>query len=168
MQVEKKTDSYTTTQRFWKLLQPDSKEIKSVYAYAIFSCIVSLTLPLGIQAIINLIQGGQVNSAWIVLVFFVVLGIAGNGILQIFQLRITENIEQKIFTRAAFEFAYRIPKIKIEAMYNQFGPELMNRYFDVMNIQKGLSKILISISTAAIQVVFGLILLSLYHPFFIM
>lgn len=168
MELIKEAKSYTTTQRFWKLLKPDSEEIKSVYAYSIFSGIVSLSLPLGIQAIINLIQGGQINSAWMVLVFFVVLGIAGNGILQIFQLRITENIEQKIFTRAAFEFAYRIPKIKIEAMYNQFGPELMNRYFDVMNIQKGLSKILISISTAAIQVVFGLILLSLYHPFFIM
>ena len=168
MELIKEAKSYTTTQRFWKLLKPDSEEIKSVYAYSIFSGIVSLSLPLGIQAIINLIQGGQINSAWMVLVFFVVLGIAGNGILQIFQLRITENIEQKIFTRAAFEFAYRIPKIKIEAMYNQFGPELMNRYFDVMTIQKGLSKILISISTAAIQVVFGLILLSLYHPFFIM
>jgi ABC-type bacteriocin/lantibiotic exporter with double-glycine peptidase domain len=162
------TETYTTTQRFWKLLKPDSKEIRNVYAYAIFSGLVSLSLPLGIQAIINLIQGGQVNSAWIVLVIFVVLGIAGNGILQIFQLRITENIEQKIFTRAAFEFAYRIPKIKLEAMHNKFGPELVNRYFDVMNIQKGLSKILISISTAAIQVIFGLILLSLYHPFFVM
>lgn len=162
------TETYTTTQRFWKLLKPDSKEIRNVYAYAIFSGLVSLSLPLGIQAIINLIQGGQVNSAWIVLVFFVVLGIAGNGVLQIFQLRITENIEQKIFTRAAFEFAYRIPKIKLEAMHNKFGPELVNRYFDVMNIQKGLSKILISISTAAIQVIFGLILLSLYHPFFVM
>jgi ABC-type bacteriocin/lantibiotic exporter with double-glycine peptidase domain len=161
------TETYTTSQRFWKLLQADSKEIRNVYAYAIFSGLVSLSLPLGIQAIINLIQGGQVNSAWIVLVLFVVLGIAGNGVLQIFQLRITENIEQKIFTRAAFEFAYRIPKIKVEAMYNKFGPELMNRYFDVMNIQKGLSKILISISTAAIQVIFGLILLSLYHPFFV-
>lgn len=161
------TETYTTTQRFWKLLQADSKEIRNVYAYAIFSGLVSLSLPLGIQAIINLIQGGQVNSAWIVLVLFVVLGIAGNGVLQIFQLRITENIEQKIFTRAAFEFAYRIPKIKVEAMHNKFGPELMNRYFDVMNIQKGLSKILISISTAAIQVIFGLILLSLYHPFFV-
>ena len=161
------TETYTTTQRFWKLLQQDSKEIRNVYAYAIFSGLVSLSLPLGIQAIINLIQGGQVNSAWIVLVFFVVLGIAGNGILQIYQLRITENLEQKIFTRAAFEFAYRIPKIKMEAMHNKFGPELMNRYFDVMNIQKGLSKILISISTAAIQVIFGLALLSLYHPFFV-
>jgi ABC-type bacteriocin/lantibiotic exporter with double-glycine peptidase domain len=160
-------ETYTPVQRFWKLLKPDSKEIRNVYTYAVFSGMVSLSLPLGIQAIINLIQGGKVSSAWIVLVVFVVFGVALNGILQIFQLRITENLQQKIFTRAALEFAYRIPRIKFEEIHNKFAPELMNRYFDVMNIQKGLSKILISISTAALQVFFGLLLLSMYHTFFI-
>lgn len=165
--MENVKETYSPVQRFWKLLKPDSKEIRNVYTYAVFSGMVSLSLPLGIQAIINLIQGGKVSTAWIVLVFFVVFGVALNGILQIFQLRITENLQQKIFTRAALEFAYRIPRIKFEEIHNKFAPELMNRYFDVMNIQKGLSKILISISTAALQVFFGLILLSFYHSFFI-
>lgn len=161
-------EKYTPLQRFWKLLKPDAPEIRNIYFYAIFTGLVSLSLPLGIQAIINLIQGGKVSTAWIVLVFFVVFGIAISGLLQIYQLRISENIQQKIFSRAAFEFAYRIPRIKISEMYNKYAPELMNRYFDVMNIQKGISKILISISTAGIQVISGLILLSLYHPFFIL
>ena len=161
-------ETYTPPQRFWKLLKPDAREIRNIYTYAVFSGLVSLSLPLGIQAIINLIQGGKVSSAWIVLVFFVVFGIAVNGLLQVYQLRISENLQQKIFTRAAFEFAHRIPRIKVSEMYSKYAPELMNRYFDVMNIQKGLSKILISISTAGIQVLFGLILLSLYHSFFIL
>lgn len=161
-------EKFTPLQRFWKLLKPDAPEIRNIYFYAIFTGLVSLSLPLGIQAIINLIQGGKVSTAWIVLVFFVVFGIAISGLLQIYQLRISENIQQKIFSRAAFEFAYRIPRIKISEMYNKYAPELMNRYFDVMNIQKGISKILISISTAGIQVISGLILLSLYHPFFIL
>lgn len=161
-------ETYTPMQRFWKLLKPDAPEIRNIYFYAVFTGLVSLSLPLGIQAIVNLIQGGRVSTAWIVLVFFVVFGIAISGILQIYQLRISENIQQKIFTRSAFEFAFRIPRIKVAEMYNNYAPELMNRYFDVMNIQKGISKILISISTAGIQVLTGLILLSLYHPFFIL
>ena len=83
------------------------------------------------------------------------------------QLRITENLQQKIFTRAAFEFAYRIPKIKMERLYKHYAPELMNRFFDIVSVQKGLSKIIVDFSTASIQVLFGLILLSIYHPFFI-
>ncbi len=165
--AEETTTSYTPTQRFWKMVATDSKEIWNVYYYSIFTGLVSLSLPLGIQAIVNLIQGGKVSSAWIVLVIFVVVGIAINGILQIFQLRITENLQQKIFARAAFEFAHRIPRIKLDELFQKYTPELMNRFFDVLTVQKGLAKILISISTAVLQVFFGLILLSLYHEFFI-
>lgn len=159
--------TFTPTQRFWKLLKPDASEVKNIYVYSIFNGLINLTLPLGIQAIINLIQGGRVSSAWIVLVVIVVLGIAFTGLLQIFQMRITENLQQKIFARAAFEFAYRLPKIKMEALYKHYAPELMNRFFDVMSVQKGLAKILITFSSAGLQVIFGLALLSFYHPFFI-
>lgn len=41
-----------------------------------------------------------------VLVFIVTLGIAMGGYIQLMQMRITETIQQKIFTRAAFDFTY--------------------------------------------------------------
>lgn len=157
----------TPMQRFWRLLHPDRREIRNVYVYAVFNGLINLSLPLGIQAIVNLIQGGQVSTAWIVLVSVVVAGVAATGILQIAQLRISENLQQKIFARSAFEFAFRIPRIKMEAIYKHYAPELMNRFFDTLTVQKGLSKILIDFSSAMLQVLFGLILLSFYHPFFI-
>ncbi len=153
--------------RFINLLKLDKKDIRQLFYYAIFAGLVALTLPLGIQAIINLIQGAQVSSSWIVLVMLVTLGVVFQGILQLMQLRILENIQQKIFTRASFEFAYRFPKIKMEELHNYYPPELANRFFDVLTIQKGLSKILIDFPAATLQIIFGLILLSLYHPFFI-
>lgn len=153
--------------RFINLLKVEKQDITSIYLYAIFNGIISLSLPLGIQAIINLISGGQVSTSWIILVFFVIAGVAITGILQIFQLNITENIQQKLFTRSAFEFAYRIPRMKLEAVRKNYVPELVNRFFDTLTVQKGLSKILIDFSSAILQVIFGLILLSLYHPFFI-
>ncbi len=154
--------------RFWKMLKPDQKEIKNVYTYAIFNVLINLSLPLGIQAIINLIQGGRLNTSWVILVILVTVGVAMTGILQIYQLRIVENLQQKIFTRAAFEFAYRVPRIKMEQLYKQYAPELMNRFFDIVTVQKGLSKILIDFTAAGLQIIFGLILLSFYHPFFIL
>ncbi|MBK6953594.1 MAG: ATP-binding cassette domain-containing protein [Crocinitomicaceae bacterium] len=157
----------TPGQRFWRLLAPDRKEITNIYIYAVFNGLVYLSLPLGIQAIINLIQGGRISTSWVLLVSFVIAGIAAMGVLQILQLRITEVLQQKIFTRAAFEFAYRLPRIKLEALYRHYAPELMNRFFDTISIQKGLSKILIDFSAAIVQVVFGLLVLSFYHPFFI-
>ncbi|MBP6040252.1 MAG: ATP-binding cassette domain-containing protein [Flavobacterium sp.] len=159
--------SQTPLQRFYNLLKLDRRDISQIFFYAIFSGLVSLSLPLGIQAIINLIQAGRVSISWIVLVLIVVIGVALVGILSLMQLRITENLQQKIFVRSSFEFGYRLPKIKFEEMYNQYPPELANRFFDTLTIQKGTSKLLIDFSTALLQIVFGILLLSLYHPFFI-
>ncbi len=155
-------------QRLRRLLSVDKREITQVYIYALLNGLVNLSLPLGIQAIINLIQGGEPSTSWIILVIFVLIGIALTGVFQLLQLRIVENISQKIFSRASFEFAYRIPRIKYSELYNYYAPELANRFFDTLTIQKGLPKILIDFSLAAFQIIAGLIVLSLYHSFFIL
>lgn len=157
----------TAWQRLIRMLKLDKRDVRQVFYYAIFAGLVSLTLPLGIQAIINLIQGAQVTTSWIILVILVTLGVAFQGALQLMQIRIIENIQQKIFTRSSFEFAYRFPKIKMSELRNYYPPELANRFFDTLNIQKGISKLLIDFPTALLQIIFGLLLLSLYHPFFI-
>lgn len=157
----------TPWKRFIGLLKLEKKAILQVFYYAIFSGIVALSLPLGVQAIVNLIQGAQISTSWIVLVVLVTLGVAFNGVLKIMQLRIIENIQQKIFTRSSFEFTYRFPKMKMEQVYNSYPPELANRFFDTIMVQKGLSKILIDVPAAVLEIIFALILLSFYHPFFI-
>ncbi|MCF6350944.1 MAG: ATP-binding cassette domain-containing protein [Flavobacteriaceae bacterium] len=162
------TKNITPIQRFWKLLKPDVKEIRNIHLYSIFSGLISLSLPLGIQSIVNLIQGGRVNSSWVILITFVTLGTIIAGVFKVFQLRITENLQQKIFTKAAFEFAYRVPRIRMKELSKRYTPELMNRFFDVISVQKSLSKILIDFSSAFFIVIFSLLLLSFYHPFFIL
>lgn len=157
----------TATQRLSSMLQLDKKDIKQIIFYAIFAGIVSLSLPLGIQAIINLIQGAQISTSWILLVVLVTLGTAFVGALQLMQMRILENVQQKLFTRSSFEFAYRFPKIKMSELSDYYPPELANRFFDTLTIQKSLPKILIDFPAAILQITFGLLLLSLYHPFFI-
>ncbi|RAJ16155.1 peptidase domain-containing ABC transporter [Olleya aquimaris] len=157
----------TTWQRFVGLLQLDKKDVKQVFFYAIFAGIVNLSLPLGIQAIINLLQAAQISTSWIVLVVLVTIGVVFVGILQLMQIRIIENIQQKIFTRASFEFAYRFPKMKMDELRGYYPPELANRFFDTINVQKGIAKVLIDFPAAILQIIFGLILLSFYHPFFI-
>ena len=161
------TKILTSWQRLIGLLKLERKDIKQIFYYAIFAGVVNLSLPLGIQAIINLIQGAQISTSWIVLVILVTIGVAFVGVLQLMQMRIIENVQQKIFTRSSFEFAYRFPKIKMSELRHYYPPELTNRFFDTLTVQKGLSKILIDFPAEILQIVFGLMLLSFYHPFFI-
>ena len=153
--------------RFLRLLAIDRKEIGYVYVYAIFNGLIYLSIPLGIQAIISQVLANELSSSWVFLIIIVTIGTLVIGGLQIMQLSITEMLQQRIFTRSAFEFAYRLPRIKFESLTHYYPPELVNRFFDTLNIQKGLPKILIDLSTATIQIFFGLILLSFYHPFFV-
>ncbi len=160
-------DKLTPWKRFLRLLALERKDISQIFLYAIFSGLVALSLPLGIQAIVNLIQGAQISTSWIILVILVTIGVIFVGILNLMQLRIIETIQQRIFVKASFELSYRFPKIKMEALRNEYPPELANRFFDTLSIQKGLSKALIDVPSALLQIIFALILLSFYHPSFI-
>ena len=155
-------------ERFYGLLRLERRDIVQISYYAIFAGVLSLSLPLGVQSIVNLIQGAQISSSWIILVALVTLGVVFTGVLQVMQMRIIETLQQRIFTRSSFELSYRFPKILMRELRNYYPPELANRFFDTLSIQKGLSKILIDVPTALIQIIFALILLSFYHPFFIL
>ncbi|MEB2775283.1 ATP-binding cassette domain-containing protein [Algoriphagus sp. D3-2-R+10] len=162
------TNTMTPIKRFFNLLKEEKDQVYSIYFYAILNGLVALSLPLGIQAILNFVLGGRITTSWVILVLIVAAGIAFGGFLQISQLQITEKLQQRIFAKSGLSLAYRLPKIKSELFHGTYAPEVVNRFFDTVNLQKGVSKILVEYSTALIQVIFGLILLSFYHATFIL
>ncbi len=164
---EKPTQQLSPWGRLLGMLQKEKKDITTIYIYAIVVGVISLTLPLGIQAIIGMISGGLYFSSVYVLVSVVIIGIIFSGILQIYQQTLVEVLQRRVFAKAAFEFTYRIPRVKSESLLGVYAPELMNRFFDILNVQKALPKVLIDVTAAVIQILFGIILLSLYHPYFI-
>ena len=153
--------------RFISLLQTQKENVSNIYLYALFNGVLNLSIPLGISAIINLIQSASPSTAWWVLVILVLVGLSLAGVFQIYQLIAAEDIQQRIFANASIEFAYRLPRISLSSLKGFYPPELVNRFFDIMTVQKGLSKFLFDFSMAAIQIFFGLLLLAFYHPFFI-
>lgn len=159
--------SPTPLQRLLRLLGTERRDIGYVYLYAIVAGLISLSLPLGIQAVFNLVSGGMVFSSVYVLIALVIIGVIISGLILIGQQVLVEVLQQRIFVKAAFEFTYRLPRIQPEALEGSNPPELMNRFFDVLTIQKGLPKLLIDLTAAVIQIIFGIILLSFYHPVFI-
>ena len=158
----------TPLKRFFNLLKEEKSQVYGIYFYAILNGMVALSLPLGIQAILNFILGGRITTSWILLVIVVGIGVAFGGFLQISQLQITEKLQQRIFSKAGLSLAYRLPRVKTEILHGEYGPEIVNRFFDTINLQKGISKLLVDFTTALLQMIFGLLLLSFYHPTFIL
>jgi len=153
--------------RILKVLRLDKQEITSVYFYAVLNGLIQLSLPLGIQSIISFVLGGSISTSLVVLIILVVVGVFLAGLVQVNQMKIIEKVQQKIFVRYSLEYANRIPRLDMKSVDSFYLPELVNRFFDTISLQKGISKLLLDIPTASIQILFGLILLSFYHPIFI-
>jgi len=156
----------TPIKRFFNILKEEKNQVYAIYFYAVLNGLIALSLPLGIQAILNFILGGRITTSWIILVVIVALGIIFGGFLQISQLQIMEKFQQRIFSKSGLSIAYRLPRIKTEILHGKYAPEIVNRFFDTVSLQKGIAKILIDFTSALLQVVFGLLLLSFYHATF--
>jgi ABC-type bacteriocin/lantibiotic exporter with double-glycine peptidase domain len=157
----------STIGKLLALLHHERDEINSIYFYAILSGLIQLSVPLGIQSIIGFVMGAQMVTSIYVLIFFVVIGVFLVGMCQINQMKIIEKIQQRIYTRYAFRFSEVIPQFDILKSDSVYLPEHVNKFFDVLNVQKGISKILLDIPLASIQIILGIVLLALYHPIFI-
>ena len=153
--------------KFYQILKLDKKDISAIYAFAILAGVVQLSLPLGIQTIISFLMAGSISTSIIILILLVVVGTFLNGLLQVRQLEIIEKLKQKIFLRYGLEFSDRLPKLNNEKLDDYYLPELVNRFFDTISLQKGLDKLLLDLPAAIIQILLGLMLLSFYHPVFI-
>ena len=157
----------TPVQRLFRLLGAERRDITYLYVYAALTGLISLSLPLGVQSVIGFVSSGDLSTSLVVLITFIVVGTLLVGALQVMQVYLMEFIQQRLFARISLDFAVRLPRIRTESLDGQYLPELMNRLLDTPTLQKGLSTMLIEFSAAALQLLFGLLLLSFYHPVFI-
>ncbi|MFO0207595.1 MAG: ABC transporter ATP-binding protein, partial [Betaproteobacteria bacterium] len=136
------------------------------FFYATLSGGLSLILPLAVGGIVQLVQGRLFLQPVVVLISFVILGTIVAGVIQVGILKVVERIQQRVFARMALEFAFRVPRLRYAASLESNLPEQMNRLFEAVVIQKGIQKLLIDVPTALLTIAFGLILLTVYSPWF--
>ncbi|GAB4204062.1 MAG: ATP-binding cassette domain-containing protein [Bacteroidia bacterium] len=152
---------------FFSLLRSYRKEIIQVYVLGLVLSLLSLMFPIGIQLLINFIQGANYSVSLFVIIFLMGASIILAAIFQIYQIRIIEYIEQKLFADYSFKFVEKFPSLNYLELIYQNARDVANRFFDVVTLQKMVQKILIDFSYSSIIIVLSLILLCFYHPIFI-
>ena len=155
----------SAVRRLAGLLAPERPDVGLVYFYAVLAGVLGLSLPLGVQAIIGLVSGGMLLQPVIILIGLVVLGTFGAGAVQVLQLAVVERLQQRIFARHALELARNLPRADLEALAAVDLPELTNRFFEIVTIQKSLTKLLTESVAAILTILAGLALLTFYHPY---
>ncbi|MFM1802428.1 MAG: Alpha-hemolysin translocation ATP-binding protein HlyB [Planctomycetota bacterium] len=151
--------------RLIQILRPEWKDIRVIMIYALATSVLGLASPLAVEALVATVGFRMLLQQVIVLtvVLFVFLGLA--AALFTIQKYVVEVIQRRIFVRIVADFAYRIPRSKVSAFDHHDGPELLNRFFDVMTIQKTLAGLITDGIYLIITTILGLAIMGFYHPF---
>ncbi|MEM9411183.1 MAG: ABC transporter transmembrane domain-containing protein [Planctomycetota bacterium] len=152
-------------QRFVELLRPEWQDVKTIIVFSIIIGLLSLTLPLAVEAVVNTIAFGRYLQPLIVLSLIVLVFLGFRAGLNVLMTVVVEIIQRKLFVRTVEDLSYRLTRVPLSTWNQYHGPELVNRFFDIVNIQKITSKLLLETLMLALQTVIGLSVLAFYHPF---
>lgn len=154
--------------RLWHLLEPSYKDIGLVVLYTFFIGLLFLMVPLTAQSLVSALASGVFNQPVLILVSAVFIGLVVAGVLRVIQIKLVELIQQKIFIHTALKVSQQLLSVSESAFQGRYAPEVINRFFDVVTIQKTLAKLLLDGPTSLLQIVLGMVLISIYSPWFIL
>lgn len=155
----------TPVARLWRLLTEERSDLAALVVYTLFTGLLSLAVPLTAQALVNTIAAGLFVQPLVVLTLLVLCGLLFAGVLRLMQLSLVERLQERVFARIALLLADRLTRVRNAALEGEYGPELVNRFFDTLTIQKTLAKLLLDGLAAGLQALGGLVLLAFYSPY---
>jgi len=151
--------------RLWLLMRPESRDLFLMVLFASAVAILSLASPIAVESLVNTVAFGILFWPVIVIagVLLACLGLA--AAIQAMQVYVVECLQRRLFTRVAGDYATRFPQIQLESLDDHYGPELANRFFDVLNVQKTMAFMLLEGIAIVVTSFVGMIVLAFYHPF---
>ncbi len=154
--------------RFGALLAGEKQDIKVFVVFSLVAGLLYLSVPLAVDALVSNLAFGTDARPFLQAVFFVSAGLLACLVLasavRLFKHILSEVIQRRIFVRLVTDLGHRLPRVKPEALDGQHGPELVNRFLDVVTLQKASAILLMDGLDAIFAMVIGMVLLGLFHP----
>lgn len=145
-------------------LIPERRELWMVLVYAIGVGVLNLAVPITAMAVVNTAALSNLVQQLLALCVALLVCLVMSAFLQLLQQIVVEYIQRRVFVRVVATLADRLPRAELRAFDQQYGPELVNRFFDILTIQKAAATLLMDGVSLFLQVMIGLILLAFYHP----
>lgn len=151
-------------QRLKALLALERNDLVVAIIYSVAIGLLSLALPVATQSLVNTIALGNLFQPLVVLTTLVFLGLVLSGILQGLRVWVVELLQRRVFVRVSSDTVNRLLRARSEAFEDHHGPELVNRFFDVVTLQKSGATLLLDGLSVITQAIIGMLLLAFYHP----
>ncbi|MBK9283269.1 MAG: HlyD family efflux transporter periplasmic adaptor subunit [Sphingobacteriaceae bacterium] len=144
-------------------LKNERKTLSKVYLLSGVQGLMYLSIPLCIQGIITYTMAGRFTSSLFLIAFVAILAVVFLSYFQLWQLRINETINQKLFATLTDRIS---SLLQVTSDREQISFKI-NQFFDVVTLQKGVGKILLDFTFAIISIVIGLLILPVYSSWFL-
>lgn len=151
--------------RLLRLMKPERGDVLAVILYALGVGVLSLATPLAIEALVMTVALNQIVQQLVTLSVILLLCLSLAALLKGMQIHLVEMLQRRLFTRLASDLAYRLPRVRADFYDLHYGPELVNRFFEILTIQKVSSALLLDAVSIVLGAFFGMIVLAFYHPF---
>jgi ABC-type bacteriocin/lantibiotic exporter with double-glycine peptidase domain len=157
-------DHPTPFKRLLGMLRPDMRDLRVVIFFSIFIGLLTLTIPLAVEGLVNSVSFGTQVQPVVVLSLMLFLGLGFAAVLQTIQTWVVEIMQRRVLLRMSADLSWRLPRVRIDAFDHHHGPELVNRFFDILTVQKVGAGLLLDGVAIVVQATVGIIVLALYHP----
>ncbi|NBX52453.1 MAG: ABC transporter ATP-binding protein [Proteobacteria bacterium] len=147
-----------------KILSEEKNFYSTTIIYGIAIAILSLALPISVQLLINSVAFTAMFQPILILGCVLLLLLTFSSILNALQIYVAEIFQRRFFARMTADITLSVINAKHENFEQANQTEFINRFFDVINIQKTMPKVLIKTFTLILQTFAGLILVAFYHP----
>lgn len=149
-------------QRLLRLILEDRRELFGSIVFALLNSLLLLAVPLAAQGLVNVSAAGLAWQPLLVLALALLIGLLFAGTLTCLRYWLAEIMMERIFSRVALRVAEALPNVKRRHLWKSGGPELMNRFFDVINIEKSWFKLVYDGPGSVLEILIGLSLLWIY------
>lgn len=153
--------------RVLRVLHGERRDVAVIFVYALAVGLCSLSIPVGVQSVVNSVAFGVVLQPLVVITALVGGVLLFSGVLRILQLIVVEILQRRLVVRLSLSLADRIPHVEFEQFQSKFGPEYVLRFLETFSAQKNIASLLLDGIALFFQVAVGLVLVSFYHPFFL-
>jgi ABC-type bacteriocin/lantibiotic exporter with double-glycine peptidase domain len=150
--------------RLREILNLEKNDLWIAVIYSAAIGVFTLALPVATQALVNTIALGNLMQPLLLLSALVFVTLVASGVLQVLRFYVVENIQRRVFVRISSDTINRLLRAPAGVFEAQHGPELVNRFFDVVTLQKGGAALLVDGLSVVMQTGMGMILLAVYHP----
>lgn len=150
-----------------EILGPEKSFYWLSIVYGVGISLLSLAVPISVQMLINTVANIGLAMPLVLLssVLFILLLVS--GLLNALRIHLMEIFSRRFYARMVAEISLRTLYAQNPFFADSGSNPLFNRYFDIVIIQKSVPYLLIGGFTVLLQALVGFVIVSLYHPLFL-